>query len=98
MRCRERIKDYQYDTGLIITNIKSQTLTSYRIETKIVLEFGSETGVAEAQVRKEEILDIGRKLASQFTRLELYTVEGKMRFKEQLAMSLNRRFKSAQVR
>lgn len=96
LRSGARLAEYRRELG----TIKATTHGHIPLEASIttVLEFGRDSGVAEAEKLHSILRTLVSDALGEFTSKELLSVEGKIRLKERIIAAVNLRMTTAKVR
>lgn len=96
LRSKRRGKIWRYEIG----NIRQTTMPpkQRRVRFGCSLEFGSESGDAEARKLEDDLRESIREILSEFTSDHLLSFAGKMQIKERIAQLANDMFSTARVR
>lgn len=96
LRSKRRGKIWRYEIG----KIEQTTMApeQRRIRFSCSLEFGSESGDAEARKLEDDLRESIREVLSEITSDRLLSFAGKMRLKERIARLANEMFSTARVR
>jgi flagellar basal body-associated protein FliL len=98
LRNARRVAAYRVALPPLVTDVPYRRNRAASIRVVVVLEFGSESGVAEAQDAMKEIASEQVAILGSFNTPRLATVDGKLELKETLIRSLNRQLRTAQAR
>ena len=96
LRSKRRGKIWRYEIG----NIRQTTMPpkQRRVRFGCALEFGSESGDAEARKLEDDLRESIREILSEITSDHLLSFAGKMQIKERIAQLANDMFSTARVR
>lgn len=108
LRSTHRVHNLRHETGDVTITIWERdrhSRSGRRLEPRkhlllmaATVEFGRESGMAEAHVHAKDIQQTIREVGERFEWEELLSVPGKLRLKRTLVRALNRRLQTAQVR
>jgi hypothetical protein len=98
LRNLRRVAAYRLALPPLVTDVLYRRNKTASIRVTIVLEFGSESGMAEAQNAMKEIAGEQMAILGGFDLLRLTKIDGKLELKEALIRALNRQLRTAQAR
>lgn len=98
LRSATRISEYRFPVDQIKADLPYSRARNAVVMVDIVLEFGAESGLAEVQSNKSQIVETLQTVMQNADPRRLSTLRGKMDIKESMTQALNRVLRTAQVR